>query len=69
MVAQARMNVHQTMGRRNNCELNFFSMYLVQNNEQIHFYSENSEIYNYVLIRPRYSSSNKFLSLTPLLLS
>ena len=43
MVAQTRVNVHETMGRKNNCKLNFFSMYFVQNNEEIHFSCENSE--------------------------
>ena len=43
VVAQARMNVHETMGRKNNCKLNFFSMYFVQNNEEIHFTFKNSE--------------------------
>ena len=42
MVAQARMNVNETMGRKNNCELNFFSMYFVGNNEEIHFSFKNS---------------------------
>ena len=42
MVAQARMNVHQTMGRRNNYELNFFSMYFDRNNEETHYF-KNSE--------------------------
>ena len=35
MVVQARMNVHETMGRKNNCELNFFSMYFARNNKEI----------------------------------
>ena len=32
----ARVNVHETMGRKNNCKLNFFSIYSVRNNEEIH---------------------------------
>ena len=36
MVAQERINVCETVGRKNNCKLNFFSMYFVQNNEEIH---------------------------------
>ena len=43
MVAQARVNVHETMGRKTNCNLNFFSMYFVRNNEEIHFPFKNSE--------------------------
>ena len=43
MVAQARVNVHETMGRKNNCKLKFFSMYFVWNNREIHFSFENSE--------------------------
>ena len=43
MVAQARMNVHETMGRKNNCKLNLFSMYFVRNNEEIHLSFKNSE--------------------------
>ena len=35
MVVQARMTVHETMGRKNNCELNFFSMYFARNNKEI----------------------------------
>ena len=29
-------NVCETVGRKNNCKLNFFSMYFIQNNEEIH---------------------------------
>ena len=36
MVAQERINVRETVGRKNNCKLNFFSMYFVRNNEEIH---------------------------------
>ena len=28
MVALERINVHETVGRKSNCKLNFFSMYL-----------------------------------------
>ena len=34
MLAQERINVRETVGRRNNCKLNFFSMYFVRNNEE-----------------------------------
>ena len=34
MVAQGRVNVHEKMGRKIKCKLNFFSMYFVQNNEK-----------------------------------
>ena len=43
MVAQTRVNVHEMMGRKNNFKLNFFSMYFVWNNEEIHFSFKNSE--------------------------
>ena len=43
MVAQARVNVHELMGRKSNCKLNFFSMTFIQNNEEIHFSFKNSE--------------------------
>ena len=43
MVAQGRINVRETVGRKNNCKLNFFSMYFVQNNEEIHLFFKNSE--------------------------
>ena len=36
MVVQERINVRETVGRKNNCKLNFFSMYFVQTNEEIH---------------------------------
>ena len=39
----ARVNVHETMGRKNNCKLNFFSMYFARNNEEIHFSFKTSE--------------------------
>ena len=35
MVAQARANVHETMGRKSNCKLNFLSIYFVRNGEYI----------------------------------
>ena len=37
MVAQARVNVRETMRSKNNCKLDFFSMYFVRNNEETHF--------------------------------
>ena len=40
MVAQERINVPETVGRKN-CKLNFFSMYLVRNNEEIHLSFKN----------------------------
>ena len=43
MVAQERINVRETVGRKNNCKLNFFSMYFVRNNEEIHLSFKNSE--------------------------
>ena len=42
MVAQERINVRETVGRKNNCKLNFFSMYFVRNNEKIHLSFKNS---------------------------
>ena len=35
-------NVCETVGRKNNCKLNFFSMYFVRNNEEIHLSFKNS---------------------------
>ena len=43
LVAQVRVNVHETMGRKDNCKLNFFSMYFGRNNEETHFSFKNSE--------------------------
>ena len=43
MVALERINVRETVGRKNNCKLNFFSMYFVRNNEEIHLPFKNSE--------------------------
>ena len=37
------VNVRETVGRKNNCQLNFFSMYFVQTNEEIHLSFKNSE--------------------------
>ena len=42
MVALERLNVRETVGRKNNCKLNLFSMYFVQNNEEIHLFFKNS---------------------------
>ena len=36
-------NVCETVGRKNNCKLNFFSMYFVRTNEEIHLSFKNSE--------------------------
>ena len=43
MVAQERINVHETVGRENNCRANFFPMYFVQTKEEIHLSFKNSE--------------------------
>ena len=43
MVAQGRINIRETVGRKINCKLNFFSMYFVQNKEEIHLFFKNSE--------------------------
>ena len=43
MVAQERINVRETVGRKNNCKVNFFSMYFVRTNEKIHSSFKNSE--------------------------
>ena len=43
MVALERINVREAVGRKNNCKLNFFSMYFVRNNEEIHLSFKNSE--------------------------
>ena len=43
VVAQARVNGYETMGRKNNCKLNLLSMYLVRNNEEIHLSFKNKE--------------------------
>ena len=45
MVAQERINVRETVGRKSNCKLNFFSMYFVQTNKEIHLSFKNSEKY------------------------
>ena len=37
------INVRETVGRKNNCKLNFFSVYFVRNNEEIHLSFKNSE--------------------------
>ena len=43
MVAQERINVLETVGRKNNCKVNSFSMYFVRTKEEIHLSFENSE--------------------------
>ena len=43
MVALERINARETVGRKSNCKLNFFSMYFVRNNEEIHLSFKNSE--------------------------
>ena len=42
MVARERINVREIVGRKNNCKLNFFSMYFVRNNKEIHMSFKNS---------------------------
>ena len=43
VVAQPRVNVYETMGRKNNSKLNLFSMYFVRNKQEIHLSFKNSE--------------------------
>ena len=43
MVAQERINVAEIVGRKNNCEVNFFSMYFIRTKEEIHLSFKNSE--------------------------
>ena len=43
MVAKVRVTVYETMGRKNNGKLNFFSVYFDWNNEEIHFSFKDSE--------------------------
>ena len=43
MVAQERINVRETVGRKNNCWVNLFSMDFVQTKEEIHLSFKNSE--------------------------
>ena len=43
MIAQERINVRGTVGRKNKRKLNFFSMYFVLTNEEIHLSFKNSE--------------------------
>ena len=43
MVAQERINVCETVVRKNNCKLNFFSMYVVRNNKEVYLsFNKNS---------------------------
>ena len=42
-IAQVTANVIETMERKSNCKLNFFSMCFVQNNEEIQLSFKNSE--------------------------
>ena len=42
VVAQERINVPETVGRKS-CKLNFFLMYFVRNNEEIHLSFKNSD--------------------------
>ena len=43
MVAQERINVRETVGRKNNYKLNFFSMHFVRTNKEIHLSFKSSE--------------------------
>ena len=43
MVVQERINVRETVGRKSNCKVNFFSMYFVWTSEEIHVFFKNSE--------------------------
>ena len=43
MVALERINVRETVGRKSNWKLNFFSMYFVWKNEEIHLSFKDSE--------------------------
>ena len=43
MVAQEKINVSETVGRKNNGKVNFFSMYFVRTKEEIHLSFKNSE--------------------------
>ena len=43
MVAQEGINVCETVGRKNNCKVNFFSMYFVRTNKEILLSFKNSE--------------------------
>ena len=45
MVAQERINVRETAGRKSNYKLSFFSMYFVRKNEEILLSFKNSEKY------------------------
>ena len=43
MVALERINVCEAVGGKNNCKLNFFSMYFVRTNEEIYLSFKSSE--------------------------
>ena len=43
MTAHERINVCETVGRKNNCKINFFSMYFVRTKEEIYLSFKNSE--------------------------
>ena len=63
MVAQERINVPETVGRKSNCKLNIFSMYFVRNNEEIHLSFKNSEKWRTQTLNMLYSMllKNSFL--------
>ena len=43
MVAKGRINVCETVGRKNNYKVNFFSMHFDQTKKEIHLSFKNSE--------------------------
>ena len=43
MVAPEIINVREHWEKKNNCKLNFFSMYFIRNDEEIHLSFKNSE--------------------------
>ena len=43
MIAQEKIDLRETVGRKNNCKVNFFSMYFVRTNEEIHLSFKDSE--------------------------
>ena len=45
MIALEKINARETVGRKSNCKLNFFSMYFVRKNEEMHLSFKNSEKY------------------------
>ena len=62
MVAQERINICETVGRKNNCKLNFFSMYFVQSQVKVSLDGKFSEI-NLQLknIKERFTSTVNYI--------